>query len=217
MRRNRSKDFVSGINHPINFTIEPMIVDSWVLNVNLNFVNGTEYLRNSAFSGFSNCTIMSASYNPQNYTLVYTSYYPHILETGFSYNWGTISFEDGSTDAIYGRGGYDRHLYGSNITHRITFVPVHRDHGVEYLQVQRYELDSYGVRDTSVHWQNLYEGDTIRANRAFNRLAQNPMEIGAAVEGTLREGMTNMFRLYTEQLISSVPLRQLRRHFVNHS
>ncbi|CAH1160015.1 unnamed protein product [Phaedon cochleariae] len=205
-----------GINHPIRFTLEPMVIDFWVLNMNLNFLNSTEYLWNCTFSQFWNSTVISASYNPENYTLVYTSYYPHIIEHGRYQMFGTVSFEDGSVDAIYGNGPYDKHIYGLNLTHKITFVPVLREHGVEYLQVSRYELDSDGFRDTSLQWHNLYNGDTIRGNRTVTRLAHNAMALGGALAKPFTDMTIAMFRLYTENLISSVPRRQLRRHFSRH-
>ncbi|CAH1155015.1 unnamed protein product [Phaedon cochleariae] len=202
-----------GISSPINFNINPMTLDFWNFQVEVDAVKTHEYFWDLKHPTLWNATVLFASFDTSSLTLTYTTFHDHLAQYNGRYKiWGQLYHDqDSNPEVIYGNGTADRHVYNLTLEHTIVFVPADIKN-TQYFFVGSYDLTVIGFTDATFNYQNLYNGDQTLGKRAGYLMNENAVKIVFHQVDSFTELLVTMLKQYTQTLVSSVPSSKILAH-----
>ncbi|CAG9818209.1 unnamed protein product [Phaedon cochleariae] len=202
-----------GISSPINFNINPMILDFWHFHVQVDAVDTHEYFWDLKHPTLWNATVLSASFNKSSLTLNFTTFHDHVSQYNGGYKiWGQLFYDqDSKPEVIYGNGTANKHFYNLTLEHTITFIPADIKN-TQYFFVGSYDLIIKDFTDATFNFQNLYNGDQTLAGKAATLVNENAVKIVYQQVDHFTDLLVTIFKGYTQTLISSVPSSQILAH-----
>ncbi|KAG5871182.1 hypothetical protein JTB14_016921 [Gonioctena quinquepunctata] len=198
-----------GVTSPINMTIEPLLYNKMVFNLNEPIMKAAYNFTDSIISGWSKSIVENVSVNADELILKF-SLRTSVFKMAGNYSMeGEMVLSNSTTfSSIDGNGPATHVLNGVISNHTVKTTTVTID-GEEYLAVESYTV-SLSVDHISVELTNLYNGqDPEAAALAQAVIDANTMGFFQETQYILNGYFADLFKSYLEKLITSVPKKDI--------